>query len=143
LLRSQEVRDIRAALQQGAITEETIHEFVSSLMKAFQVGRRFEHETALAALAVALERRSTDFAEEFLLDLARLKLAEMPICIRVARECIREARKIARNARKNFRPQDWPKRLCFRQLETNERFRAISTVTAHKVIDMRPIHAKA
>ena len=56
-----EVREIREALRQGAITEETIREFVSSLLAGFRVGQRFEHEMALAALAVVLERRANRF----------------------------------------------------------------------------------
>ncbi len=66
LVRSREVREIREALRQGAIDEETIREFVSGLLAGFRVGSRFEHEIALAALAVVLERRATDFADEFL-----------------------------------------------------------------------------
>ena len=79
LLGAQEVRGIREALHQSAITEDTIREFVSALLAGFHVGSRFENEMALAALAVVLERRATDFAEEFLFDLAKLRLAEMPI----------------------------------------------------------------
>ena len=106
LLRSKEVRQVRDALRQGAITEETIREFVSSLMKDFRVEKRFEHELSLAALAVVLERWATNFAEEFLLDLAKLKLAEMPLGIRVARECIKQRLTMPQNTGKNFRP--WP-----------------------------------
>ncbi len=102
LLRSQMVSDIQELLRAGTITEDSIREFVSSLMTQFRVGTRFEHEMALAALAVAIERRSTRFAEGFLSDLAKLKLAEMPLCIRVARECLRHRAAIARNAHKDF-----------------------------------------
>lgn len=102
LLRSQEVHDIRMALRQGAITEDTIREFVSSLMATFYAGRRFEHEMALAALAVALERRPTDFAEEFLHDLSRLKPAELCLCLRVARVCIRERSSVASHSDRKF-----------------------------------------
>ena len=68
LARSPEVRDIRNGLRQGGITEGAIRDFVSSVMRDFRVGQHFEHEMALAALAVALERRPTDFAEEFLVE---------------------------------------------------------------------------
>jgi hypothetical protein len=102
LLRSKEVREIRESLRQGAITEETVREFVSSLMRAFHVGQRFVHEMALAALAVALERRPTDFAEEFLHDLSRLKLAELCLCLRVARVCIQERSSVASHSNRTF-----------------------------------------
>lgn len=101
LLRSQEVRDIREALRQGAITETSIRTFVSSLMREFIAGKHFPHEMALAALAVALERRPTDFAEEFLLNLAKLKLAEMPMCIRVARICVKQRTSLTRTIGKS------------------------------------------
>ena len=52
-------------------------------------------ELALAALAVAVERRPTDFAEEFLHDLARPQIAEMGLAIRVARECLRHRTSVA------------------------------------------------
>ena len=53
---------------------------------------------ALATIAVVLERRTTDFADEYLCHLARLKLAEMPLSIRVARECLKHrARSLTRN----------------------------------------------
>jgi len=53
-------------------------------MSEFQRGTQFPHELALAALAVMLESRRTKFAEDFLLDLARLgKISEMDIAPRI------------------------------------------------------------
>lgn len=89
LRRAPEVKAIREALRQEAITEDTLRRFVSSLLDDLHRGERFPHELAVAALAVVIESRATDFAEEFLHDLARLQLAEMSICIRVARECLK------------------------------------------------------
>ena len=88
LARMPEVAAIREALKQGAITEETIRRFVSHLTSDFVRGEHFAHEDALAAICVALEAQPTDFADEFLHDLARLKLAELSLAIRVARECV-------------------------------------------------------
>jgi hypothetical protein len=102
LLRRPEIADIRNGLRDGAITEATIRDFVATLMKDFQPGKRFENELALAALAVALEKRPTDFAEEFLLDLAKLKLAEIPLCIRVARECLKQRIFVSQNIYRVF-----------------------------------------
>jgi len=88
LHRSEEVAATRRALREGAIADDTIREFVSLLMRDLRYGERFPHELPLAALAVALELRPTDFAEELLRDLSALRLAEMGLCIRVARECL-------------------------------------------------------
>ena len=137
LLRSEEVRGIREALRQGAITEETLRGFIASLLADFRVGRRFEHELALAALAVVVERRPTDFAEEFLLDLAKLKLAEMPLCIRVARGCLKHRVTVAENTRKTFQPRNWPGRLCFRQVTPDWLHAPVSVPTINRLIDMR------
>ena len=48
------------------------------------------NETGLAALAVALETCPHEYAEQYLHDLAKLRLAEVGTAIRVARECLRE-----------------------------------------------------
>jgi hypothetical protein len=88
LRRSKEVGQINSALKQEAIADDTLREFVSRLMQDFRRGERFRHQLALAALTVAVERRTTGFAEEFLHDLARLQIAEMSLAIRVARECL-------------------------------------------------------
>lgn len=74
LSRTQEVHAVREALVQGAITEDTIGRFVSDLTEDFHRGKQFLHEIPLAALAVAVETRATDFADEFLKDLSRLRL---------------------------------------------------------------------
>jgi len=97
LLRSHAIHSIRESLRQGVITDETIRQFISSLMKEFSVGQRFVHEMALAALVVALERRPTNYAEEFISDLAKLRLAEMPLCIRIGRECRKHRKTLAQN----------------------------------------------
>jgi len=89
LLSLPEVRRAIAALDEGALAENDIRQFVSTLMAEFSEGVRFPYDVALAAIAVVLEGRSSDFADEYLHDLSRLKLAEMPLSIRVARECLK------------------------------------------------------
>ncbi len=89
LQKSVAVRRIALALRYGAITENMLREFVSSIVGGFSQGRRLQHDLALAAIAVVLERRPTDFAEEYLHDLARLKLTEMSTSIFVARQCLK------------------------------------------------------
>ncbi len=115
LARMPEVPAVREALQQGAITEETIRRFVSHLMEDFVRGEHFAHEDALAAVAVALETRPTNFADKFLRDLAQLKLAEMSLCIRVARECLKYRASVARCRARIFPPWDTKSDVSFRQ----------------------------
>jgi len=107
--RMPQVRAIRQSLRQEALTDETIRRFASGLLWDLRRGERLPHELAIAALAVALEMRPTDFAEEFLRDLSRLKLAEMSLCIRVARECLARRVAIARTTERKFnarRPEE-------------------------------------
>jgi hypothetical protein len=89
LLMTREVADLIEALADGAISEDTIRRFVAVLMADLRRGECFPHDLALAALAVVLESRPTDFAGEYLHDLAHLQLAEMGTSIRVARECLK------------------------------------------------------
>lgn len=102
LHRRQEVSAVREALRQGALTEGTIRRFAVSLLDDLHPGTRFSHELAISALAVALESRPTDFAEEFLRDLARLKIAEMSLSIRVARECRKHRMEMSRTKGRRF-----------------------------------------
>ena len=102
LQKTSEVAAVRDELRQGAISEQTIRQFVSRLMEDFRRGEHFVHENALAALCVVLERRFTDFAEEFLHDLARLQLAEMSLCIRVARESLKRRVDMVRDRAKRL-----------------------------------------
>lgn len=102
LSRTPQVHAIRQGLRQGAITEETIRRFVARVLSDLRRGERFAHELALAALAVALQTRPTDFAEEFLHDLSRLQLAEMSLCIRVARLCLVRRVSLTRATAKQF-----------------------------------------
>ena len=90
LQRSDEVGKLRRALKSGEVTEEAIRVCIAELLSELETGRRLPHELAIAAITVALECRPSPFAEEFILDLARLKLAELPIAIRVARRASEE-----------------------------------------------------
>src|SRR5262245_51020865 len=68
--RSPEVQVIRDALTSGEISEPSIREFVEALLIDLRRGEPFRHDLAISALAVALESQETDFAAEFLQDLA-------------------------------------------------------------------------
>ena len=48
----------------------------------------FAYEINLEAIAVALETYPGPFAEEYLKDLSRLKIPELPLAPRVARLCL-------------------------------------------------------
>lgn len=86
LRKSDEVARLEEALERGALTEATAERFVDELQKkGLRRGVRFPYETALAALAVALERRYTEFAWRYLETLASLKLSEMTLSIGVAK----------------------------------------------------------
>ena len=82
---SKQVEHLRIALGQGELTEKSLRDFVATLLRDLEYGKKFPHDIALAAMAVALETRPTAFAEEFVLDLARLDLAEFPMATRVAK----------------------------------------------------------
>ena len=72
-------------------------------MRDFKRGTQFPHEPALAAIAVAIESRQTKFADDFLLDLARLnKIAEMDLAPRVAAICLQERLKTTKVTRRTF-----------------------------------------
>ncbi len=102
LLQSPFVRHVAAALRFGSITEGMLRKFVSSIMRDFSAGHRLRNDLALAALAVVLELRPTDFAEEYLHDLARLGLAEMSTSINVARECLKNRCSVPKHQAKSF-----------------------------------------
>jgi hypothetical protein len=142
LSQAKEIRELREALRKGSIAEETIREFVSSLMAGFRVGQRFEHELALAGLAVVLERRPTEFAEEFLHDLATLRLAEMPLSIRVARECLTQRTTMTRNKGRDFRPPAWA-RFVFQPIKVGWRGPRTKVPIVGRTIPLRRTHAEA
>ena len=89
LQKTAEVAELTRELRLGAITEDGIKSFMSGLLEDLRIGERFQQEMAVAALAVALETRPTDFAEQFLRNLSGLRLAEMGAAARVARECLK------------------------------------------------------
>ena len=97
LLQSEHVQQVIYALAQGEITDDSIRDFVSALTANFVQGQKFPDDLALAALAVVLERRPTDFADEYLRGLAKLRLTEMVISANVARECLEQRKLLANN----------------------------------------------
>ena len=88
LRRTNQVEQLELALRRNVVTEENIRAFVAELMRHFKRGKQFPHEIALAVVAVCLEARYTDFADEFLLELAKLDAyAEFALSPKVAKIC--------------------------------------------------------
>ena len=88
---SEDVRQLAAELRLDQVSKVDVREFVGRLLAVFRPGELFRHDVALAALAVAMESWPDSFAEEFLLDLARVHRPEFRASYRIARECL-EAR---------------------------------------------------
>lgn len=101
LRRSPEVHEIRKAYDAGAVTAATLRQFVQQLFTASSADS-MPHEHALAAIAVVLEDRFTDFSEEYLVDLARVRTARLAMASRVARVCLRKRLRYARFDAKYF-----------------------------------------
>lgn len=122
LQRSAHVESVRLALGSGEISEETLRTFCANVLRELEHGKRLPHELAIAAIAVALETRPTSFAEEYVLDLARLDLAELPIAIRVARKACRERMTLPGNKTKAFTlGTEWALQVIGGRLPTLER----------------------
>src|SRR5262245_37296775 len=79
LQQSLDVRRLAAALRYRQVTVEDIRGYVGHLLKEFRQDEIFRYDIALAALAVAMEHWSNSFAEEYLLDLARIQRHEFPV----------------------------------------------------------------
>lgn len=90
LLRSRpEVQVLKTSLKLGRISEKEVRLFVSGLLRTFEPGCVFAYDMTLAAIAAAMEHWSHSFAEEYLLDLARVLRNELRCSCRVARECLK------------------------------------------------------
>jgi hypothetical protein len=104
-----EVGEVRRALQQETITEDSIRDFATTLLTEVRKGVFFRHDLTLGALAVALEGRQGLFVEEFLRDLAGWSLAEMPLGPRVAREVLKQRHPLAPNQADGVLPPTQPR----------------------------------
>lgn len=72
--------------------QRDIEGFVRERLVDLKPKTYFPHEPAFCALAVALETMPMPIAENFLSELAALKIAEMPISSRVAALCLQRRR---------------------------------------------------
>jgi len=88
LQKSSFVQDINNALKSGEITESDIREFAASIR--VERGKKSIDDLAVAAVAVALKDIETDFAHEYINDLAALNVSEIVLSRYVAREVLKE-----------------------------------------------------
>jgi hypothetical protein len=102
-LRSEQfVRTLANGITNGVITEGRIRRLVAAALREFRPGVRFVYETALAALAVALETQFSAFADEYLHDLAAIRSREVAMASRVARESLRWRQYIPKTSRRLY-----------------------------------------
>lgn len=73
---------------------QAIEEYVRERLIDLKPKTHFSHEPAFCALAVALETLPMPAAENFLSELAALKIAEMPMSSRVAAICLKRRREL-------------------------------------------------
>jgi len=86
--RQDEVQKVSEAFGEGSLTEDAIRTFVALLFGDLKTGVHFRHDPTLAALAVALANQHAPFVEEFLRELADLRVSEIPLAPRVAQEVL-------------------------------------------------------
>ena len=101
LQKNETVQVLKTAIWQGEVSEKAMQAFAEMLTAKFKPGKYFTYETALAAIAVAIESRKTDFTEHYLLDLARIDIEEMPMAPRVAQLCYKHWQTLPRTKEKS------------------------------------------
>jgi hypothetical protein len=84
----------RRHLENAYEARRDIEEFVRERLLDLKSKTYFPHEPAFCALAVALETLPMPSAEDFLSELAALRIAEMPISPRVAALCLKRRREL-------------------------------------------------
>lgn len=102
LLRLRECSAFRDLYWNGAVTESMLRKYIQALMSDLNIGKRFPFDMTLALIAVALEPFSDTFADEYLYDLSRLELMELPVSIGLARVCLAERTRRADNVCRQF-----------------------------------------
>ena len=94
LLTRPEVLAVSRALASGEVTTSDLDAYVRERLRSFSPGEKFEYEIALAAIVVVLESFPGPFAEAYLLDLANLRIEEIPMATRVASLCLQRRREV-------------------------------------------------
>ena len=116
-----EVVSLRKAIEGEEVTPTDIKEYVDELLRSFSAGTKFAYEIDLAAISVTLETFPGPFAEEYLEDLSRLQIQELPLAPRVARLCLTRRHKVVSGVTvRTMVISDLPynRDQCFREPET-------------------------
>ena len=98
----EECAQFRTDYKSGAISDSELRSYINTLLLNFRIGESFLYSETLALMAVGLESFYTDFAEEFLSDLSKLKLIELHISVEIANICLKNREKRPSNNFKNF-----------------------------------------
>lgn len=102
LMGIEECRELRLAYLTGSLSEKMIRDYVQELMSLWCKGERFSYDLTLAVICVALEPLSTDFAREYITDLSKLKLGELPLSIGIAKLSVQARQKMTANIYRSF-----------------------------------------
>ena len=89
MLEDNSVTELHEAIRVGEISWEQLKEFVDTIVSGFKPGFTLDGDIALCAIAVAIEDFESEFSEEYLNKLSKLKAAEVRKPVRVAIECLR------------------------------------------------------
>ncbi|MCH7807985.1 MAG: hypothetical protein IIB60_02065 [Planctomycetes bacterium] len=103
LLRTAEVERLRRDYDAGHVTDDDIRSFVTCLLQQNATALVFPYETAIAAIAVMLEPRFSEFTDEFLIDLARVRTRRFAMASRVARICLSCRSHLPKANKRSFR----------------------------------------
>jgi len=91
LRRNAAVQSFAESIRSGAVEESDIRSLVNWILADFRAGARLKYALELAALAVALEGWHTLYSDEYINELAELRLSELEPGPSVAR-AVRKAR---------------------------------------------------
>lgn len=112
--RTDAIRALRRRYIEGTLADRSLREFVNEVLIRFAGHDAFPHQLALAAIAVVLEPYFTEFANEYLRDLARVRSARLAIASRVARLALdRRLRETATSRRLLLVEELIPERVTF------------------------------
>lgn len=103
LKRTQSAKTLHRAFVLGTIPIDSVSDYVQELTGQFERGVRFPYEPELCLLAVVLEESNSPIADQFLKDLSRVRVAELPMSPKVAEICLNARRRYPRNKIKVYR----------------------------------------
>lgn len=106
LRKSSQLHRLRAAHASGAVTDDSIRQFVDGLLSEFVAFESFPHQVALAAFAVLFEERHSPLAEDYLNDLSRVRTARLMMAASVARICRRNRSSLPNVEERTFEQLD-------------------------------------